>query len=180
MNMPNKTTAEKWRDFSEYIFSVSEKTRIAWKRYPDSILFGEIKTILAMNGLRTSQEQIFIATKIIKIYANNSESFSISKDSYSSDAGIGKFLHNRLKNRSNVDEEARKMLKVWLTCSTESFIEHLDRLVKFNKKSNDSLRINDLLYFLSYWENDQADKIIKISNGYYYSNIKNQQEKDTK
>lgn len=160
---------DKWNEVASYILKeVNERTKIAWRKSKKEVLYGEIEYVLRMHGIKPTRERVFFVIDIVQMYLRNPELFYVSEDTkYITDAGIGKLLYYRFKDRSNPDDEVRKTLKVWLTSSLEDFLHSLNTLVRFNAKNNNIIALNELFNFCNFWENNQDQKIIAVSSGYY-------------
>lgn len=159
---------ERWINFSNYVAESSDRAKIAWRRYPDEILQGEVEVLLRMHGIYASHNTIVAAAAILKMYSKHTDVFYISDSSSRQyDAGIGKLLFNRIRDRSSREEEARKTMKVWMSSSLEDFLSSLEKLVRFNAKAHHIVPLNDLLSFCSRWENDPERNVRNISSGYF-------------
>lgn len=162
-----------WIDFSNYVIQLNDRTKIAWKRYPDEVLFGEIKILLARFGIKPSVNVVNSTVKVVKMYVENQNMFyTTDNHNFYSDASIGKMLNERVKGRTNPDNEARKTLKIWLNSSQDDFLNSLETLIRFNKKSNKIIPLNELLYFCAYYENNVEKRIEQVSYGFFNSNVK--------
>lgn len=156
---------------SRLIYESSPKTKIAWKRYPDEILEGEVRYMLERNGASVYPGEIILVSRVIKMYVDNPDLFYIPESAEQSkrDAGIGELLKNRTKGRSEEENEARKIMKVWISSDLESFLNSISSLLRFNAKQRRIVSLNDLFRLGRSHEFNPERTIQNISSGYFYA-----------
>lgn len=156
---------------SRAIYESDKKTKIAWKRYPEDILEGEVRYMLERNGATAYPSEVLLVSRVIKVYVNNPELFYIpeEKGQNKKDAGIGELLKNRVKGRKKEEDEARKIMKVWLNSDLDGFLNSIASLIRFNAKHEGIIPLNDLFRLCKNQEMNPGRNIQNISSGFFHS-----------